>query len=35
MVAERNESSLRSGATMGPRLCEDDADEKRNYRLIR
>lgn len=35
MVAERKMSSLRSGATMGPRLCEDDADGKVSYRVIR
>ena len=28
-------SSLRSVATMGPRLCEDDADGKVSYLLIR
>ena len=35
MVAERNVLSLRSGATMGPRLREDDADGKVSYLLIR
>lgn len=35
MVAEREVSSLRSDATMGPRLCEDNNDGKVSYRLIR
>ena len=35
MVAERKVSSLRSGATMCPRLCEDNNDGKVSYLLIR